>query len=127
MKNEKCKMQKLKNVIFLAFFLIVRQCFAGIIQDVYNYPNPFSLTKNNYTTVSISLSRTADVEVRIFSLEGDLVKKDILRGSQNYTYIWRGRNDQNMQVSSGIYFFAVIIKNGNSIEEVKIRKIGILR
>lgn len=67
-----------------------------------NYPNPF----NPETTISFSLKESQFVIVKIYNIKGELVK------TMNNSYcskglhklIWRGINEQNQSVSSGIYF-----------------------
>ena len=109
--------------IFVFILFLSVQCFAGIIQDIFNFPNPFSKS----TTVDITLSQSSDVEIRIYNLSGDLVRKENIANVESYRYEWKGKNDNNMDVADGIYILAVVVKEGGSIKEVKMRKVAVLR
>jgi hypothetical protein len=73
-----------------------------------NYPNPF----NSSTVISYSLDRNSDVDLYIFSLEGELTAtllkdKDQREGSHNIT--WNGIDGRGQRVSSGSYFYELFI------------------
>jgi uncharacterized lipoprotein YddW (UPF0748 family) len=82
-----------------------------------NYPNPF--TKK--TTVLLATSYKRDVELVIWSLDGQKVK--ILLDEQlypgYYSYDWTGLNDVGQQIASGIYF-CTIGWNGKIIDSKKL-------
>ncbi len=73
-----------------------------------NYPNAF----NPETWIPYQLDRTADVEIRIYNLQGHLLRTLAL-GSQPAGYYldrsraahWDGRNDDGEYVTSGTYFY----------------------
>ncbi len=73
------------------------------------YPNPFNPT----TTISFSNSSNNDVTISIFDLRGRLIKKishiDSKNGENSIT--WNGKDYNNKEVSSGIYFARVDNKN----------------
>lgn len=70
-----------------------------------NYPNPF----NPETTISYNLPQAGDVSVQIYNLKGQLVKTLIneVQSAGNQKVIWKGNNNQNKQVSSGIYLYKI--------------------
>ncbi len=70
-----------------------------------NYPNPF----NPETTISYNLPKAGDVSVQIYNLKGQLVKTLINEvQAQGYQkVIWKGNNNQDKQVSSGIYLYKI--------------------
>lgn len=75
-----------------------------------NYPNPF----NPDTWIPYQLSSSADVTIRIYSLEGSLIKKLSLGHKEPGFYVskseaayWDGRNDFSERVSSGVYFYHI--------------------
>jgi hypothetical protein len=84
-----------------------------------NYPNPFG-TDYDETTIIFYLEDDSEVNLRIFTLTGDLVK------SWQYEYMpaglidgqikWDGRNDRGLQVLNGVYLCQIVItpKNGGS-------------
>ncbi len=67
-----------------------------------NYPNPF----NPETTISYTLARAEKVEINIFDLLGRQILQlvDAERSAGEHHLVWSGRDAQNRQVASGIYF-----------------------
>lgn len=68
----------------------------------YNYPNPF----NPETRILFSLAEAQNVTLNIYDIEGRLVDKlydGYLEGGE-HSIIWRGRNSQQRNVPSGVYF-----------------------
>ena len=69
-----------------------------------NYPNPFNPTTR--IQVGIPANHTGKVDLRIFNVQGQLVKT-VFEGVKNpgfHTFEWDGSNNYGTQVSSGIYF-----------------------
>ncbi|MDA3812760.1 MAG: T9SS type A sorting domain-containing protein [Candidatus Cloacimonetes bacterium] len=79
------------------------------------YPNPF----NPETTISFSIPEDSNVELTIFNIRGQMVKtlvnSNLDKG--NHSIIWNGDNESIEPVSSGVYFYKLIV-NGKS-ESVK--------
>jgi hypothetical protein len=74
----------------------------------HNYPNPF----NPETWIPFQLDKETDVSVKIYGLNGHLVKAIQLWQLPAGYYLnkdkaihWDGRNDSGERVSSGIYFY----------------------
>jgi flagellar hook assembly protein FlgD len=67
------------------------------------YPNPF----NPSTTISYSLAKSGEVNIRIFNSRGQLVRnyQQGLQNAGNYNLIWNGQDDNGQNMSSGVYFF----------------------
>ncbi len=69
-----------------------------------NYPNPFNPT----TQIQFTLAKTEPVRLEIFNILGQKVKT-MLGGEEfsagPYTFIWDGRDDGNVPVSSGTYVY----------------------
>ncbi|MCF7857961.1 MAG: carboxypeptidase regulatory-like domain-containing protein [Candidatus Cloacimonetes bacterium] len=69
-----------------------------------NHPNPF----NPSTNISFSVAQPASlVSVEIFNIKGQKVKmlvNDIF-SSGVHTLVWNGKDDNNKQAASGIYFY----------------------
>ena len=81
-----------------------------------NYPNPF----NPSTTILVKVSKSDYMHIKIFDSNGKFVKK-LFNGelsSGEYSFRWNGLDEQNMMVSSGIYFCKVI-KNDNILSSQK--------
>ena len=74
-----------------------------------NYPNPF----NPSTTIPVKVLKSDHMQIKIFDSNGKFVKK-LFNGELStgyYSFRWNGQDEQNMMVSSGIYFCKVIKKN----------------
>ena len=84
-----------------------------------NYPNPF----NSNTTISFQVNKeqNQEIELKIYDLKGQKIKIIPLKmyhsealarqGSNNYSIIWDGTNDDGKYVSSGIYFYHLNINH----------------
>lgn len=70
-----------------------------------NYPNPF----NPHTNIALNMPRKGSVKLKIYNSKGQLVKSlfsgDLEQGLHSFT--WDGRDNNDMSVSSGIYFYSV--------------------
>ena len=75
------------------------------------YPNPFNPT----TQMSLTLNTAADVSVKVFNMNGQLV--DVIANGQmssgSYSFTWDGTN-----ASSGVYFIQTEV--GSEISNQKI-------
>lgn len=74
-----------------------------------NYPNPF----NRYTEISFSIPSDSEVDVVIYNIKGELVRK-IASGyfsSGKYSFKWDGLNETKESVSSGIYLYVMNAKS----------------
>jgi hypothetical protein len=93
------------------------QLFTGIVNDnpsskvpadfvmLQNYPNPF----NSTTLIKFSVPNNKSnniVELTIYNIQGKVVKRLVNERLQTGNYItrWEGINDNNMKVTSGVYF-----------------------
>jgi outer membrane protein assembly factor BamB len=77
-----------------------------------NYPNPF----NPITTINFSISeRLENIELTVYNLKGQKVKQlinDQLPVGQ-HSVIWNGTDENEKQISSGIYFYRLKTNYGN--------------
>jgi len=74
-----------------------------------NYPNPFNPT----TTICFDVPFLSTVEIRIFNLNGQLVKR-LASGERppgRFELKWDGKNDQGGVLTSGIYMCQMIAKD----------------
>ena len=81
-----------------------------------NYPNPFNPeTTISYVIPTNNAKRNNLVEIEIYNLKGQKVKSLLKENKSpgNYQVVWKGDNDQNKSVASGIYFAK--LKVGDSI------------
>jgi len=86
-----------------------------------NYPNPF----NPSTQIAFNLSRTAEVTLTIYNVKGQRVKTLLqeTREPGRHTVQWNGLNDDNLSVTSGLYFYRLQTSAGDSV----IRKMLLLK
>ncbi|MBI9031630.1 S8 family serine peptidase [bacterium] len=80
-----------------------------------NYPNPF----NPETTISFSIKEDSHVQLEIFNIKGQKVKTLINSHlpSGNHRITWDGRDNNNNNVTSGIYLYRM--KNGKFTKSKK--------
>jgi len=76
-----------------------------------NYPNPF----NQSTTISYTLTTDEQVEINIYNIQGQLVKRLVCgqKSSGKHIVYWDGKDDQNNNVGTGIYFCYLKTGEGN--------------
>ncbi|MCD4817302.1 MAG: T9SS type A sorting domain-containing protein [Candidatus Cloacimonetes bacterium] len=66
-----------------------------------NYPNPF----NPSTSISFSVESIKGAELKIYNIQGQLVKTCGSFAKGNHSVKWFGKDNQNKPVSSGVYFY----------------------
>ena len=68
-----------------------------------NYPNPF----NPGTQIEYTLQKKALVNLEIYNLLGQKVKMlmNEYQSPGSYHILWDGKNEQNLTVASGVYFY----------------------
>ena len=88
---------------------------AGIDRLCGNYPNPF----NPETTISFNIKENKNVVLEVFNTKGQKIKTLVNRNLQagNHMVVWNGKNEKDIEVSSGLYFYK--IKSGNYISVKK--------
>ena len=90
-----------------------------------NYPNPF----NPETWIPYQLAAPTDVTLRIYSVDGTLVRTLAL-GHQsagmyhsiNRAAYWDGRNEHGEAVASGVYFYTLTAGNFTTTRKMLIQK-----
>ena len=90
-----------------------------------NYPNPF----NPETWIPYQLSEPADVTLRIYAVNGELVRTLALGHkpagiyeSRTRAVYWDGKNDVGESVASGIYFYTLTAGDFTATRKMLIRK-----
>ena len=85
-----------------------------------NYPNPF----NPSTTIMFSIPDDGRVRVSVYNLKGqkvkDLINADMPRG--NHKLIWDGKDANNRNAGSGIYFLRLESGGKTSIRKAMLMK-----
>jgi flagellar hook assembly protein FlgD len=85
-----------------------------------NFPNPF----NPETIISYQLPLDRNIELIIKNLFGQRIRT-LIKGFQNAGYYqipWDGRDDENNQVTSGIYIYQL-----NAGEFIQMKKMLMLK
>ncbi len=83
------------------------------------YPNPF----NQNTVINYTLSEQSSVSLKIFDMNGHLVK-ELFDGSQHageYIVDWNGQNSKGIQLNAGMYFVKLV--SNNVIQTIKLCKL----
>tara|TARA_A100000164_G_scaffold49191_1_gene37814 strand:- start:154 stop:555 length:402 start_codon:yes stop_codon:yes gene_type:complete len=86
-----------------------------------NYPNPF----NGRTYINFSLPFSAHVDLKIFDINGEVVKtlyQGFHNNNEQSKIIWNGKNDFNKLVSSGIYLYSI-----ESLGSVRTKKLTFMK
>jgi hypothetical protein len=67
-----------------------------------NYPNPF----NPRTTLNYATPETGPVRLAIYDVQGRLIRTLVnkVESDGEHSVVWNGRNDDGIEVSSGVYF-----------------------
>ena len=67
-----------------------------------------------------STNQPDSVNVSIYNVKGKLIRTlfNDFQNSGEYTLEWNGKNDDDVQVESGVYFYKLEI-NGNQLETKK--------
>ena len=90
-----------------------------------NYPNPF----NPETWIPYQLAKDADVTLRIYAVDGQLVRTLALGHqpagiyqSRHRAAYWDGRNAFGEPVASGVYFYTLTVGEFTATRKMLIRK-----
>jgi hypothetical protein len=72
-----------------------------------SYPNPFNPQTTIKFAVQSSQAGSEFVEINIYNIRGQLIRRLVSReyASGNHQVIWDGKDDSNVSVGSGIYFY----------------------
>ncbi len=90
-----------------------------------NYPNPF----NPSTAIAYNIGTPGKVQIDIFDVRGALVRTLIRQDQQagGHTAQWDGRNGDDREVSSGVYFYRLTVREGETVRFVSTRKMVLVR
>ena len=86
-----------------------------------SYPNPF----NPSTQIKFDIHKTTNVNLFIYNINGQLVKKVISNEMINpgtYNYTWYGTNSNNDKISSGIYIIQFITNENRLFNKIILLK-----
>jgi len=90
-----------------------------------NYPNPF----NPSTKIIFAIPEAGRVVLKIYNSAGQEVKTllDAERTAGQYEAAWDGRSNTGGMVSSGIYFYRLIVKANDILKYDKTGKMALLK
>ena len=87
-----------------------------------NYPNPF----NPETSISYSVSQPQHVKLEVYNMKGQLVKtllnKQVETANTKLNVVWNGKDNNNNDVSSGIYLYKLITDNYSKTNKMILMK-----
>ncbi|MDP2174161.1 MAG: carboxypeptidase regulatory-like domain-containing protein [Candidatus Cloacimonadaceae bacterium] len=85
-----------------------------------NFPNPF----NPETTISFGVRDASLVTIDIYNVKGQLVKTLLneIKESGNHSVIWRGTDNNNRAVSSGVYYYKMSAGKYSSTKKMILMK-----
>ncbi len=118
-----------KDETFLKGIAVLEQLLATLLPQktalLANYPNPF----NPETWIPYHLSKPVEVTVRIYAVNGTLIrllglghKPAGIYEHQTRAAYWDGRNAQGERVASGIYFYTLTAGDFTATRKMLIRK-----
>jgi hypothetical protein len=95
-----------------------------------NWPNPFNPDKET-TTFGFVLTHEARVDIEVFSITGDLVRK-LASGTTrpegaNQEYTWDGRDDEGRMVLPGTYYCRLKAQYSTGGAEEATRRVAVIR
>ncbi len=83
-----------------------------------NYPNPF----NPETRISFSIPKNEVASLRIYNLKGQIVKEYNNLTSKDTHIVWRGTNNQNKAIPSGIYLTKLVTGHSHLVKKITLLK-----
>ncbi len=98
------------------------------IQDVYNYPDPFSGSTS--FTFQQNLSQPLDVTIRVYTVAGRLIRqiKDNYVNDKFVKIFWDGRDQNGDVLANGTYFYKILVKTvDGSYSKSVLGKMAIIR
>jgi len=104
--------QDIQKLTFSGITAVGNERLATVIKTfalLQNYPNPF----NPSTTIEYQLPKTGNVEIKIFSINGQLVKtlESTHQIAGTHSFVWDGKNNGGQTVTSGLYVYQVAFEN----------------
>jgi len=89
---------------------VVTKSEDGQMQNVYNYPNPFS-THTEFTFEHDLANSQVDIGIGIYTISGKLIKSiqdsRFASGSRISDIAWDGRDDYGNKLAKGIYLYKI--------------------
>jgi hypothetical protein len=107
-------------------YMVLRPTDVTIVPDIHvnrlyqNYPNPF----NPVTTIEYSVAKQNSVEITIYNVAGQRVKRleRETKPSGRYRVTWDGTSDAGGKVASGVYFYLLRIGTYRAVKKMVLLK-----
>ncbi len=99
-----------------------------VIQDVYNYPNPF--TSNTTFTFQQNLNKLLDVRIKVYTVAGRLIRNiEKMNVSEKFVKIpWDGRDQDGSYIANGTYLYQISVQTvDGSYSKSVLGKLAIVR
>jgi len=92
-----------------------------IIQDIFNYPNPFS----NSTEFTFWVSQDCDIQIKIYTLSGKLICKiSDLKAELGFNHFrWGGFDHDGDPLANGVYLYKVCASRFNGTRKIQVEQI----
>jgi hypothetical protein len=96
------------------------------VKDIYAYPNPARETGEQMVRFSCNLSKPADINIRIYTNQGHLIRELNQSGQTGFNAVpWDGRDKYNNQTANGMYLYVITIDDGDK-KIIQRKKVGVL-
>ena len=89
------------NVAEFSTSFLTAEVFQFIL--IRTYPNP----ANSVVNIEFKITRLADVELRIYTVAGELVYSSDKTSVAEGSFIWKCENSAGTPVASGVYFYTI--------------------
>jgi len=83
-----------------------------VIDNVYNYPNPFR-SNTTFTFQKNNIDSPVDVRIKVYTVAGRLIR-EIERNSiiENFVKVdWDGKDEDGNIIANGTYLYKLIVKS----------------
>lgn len=90
-----------------------------------NYPNPF----NSQTTITYTLPKEADVKIEIYNSIGKIISSVSFFSQQigKHLFIWDAKDKFGNAISTGVYFYRILISYQDAIVQEKTSKMLLIK
>ncbi|GBR76173.1 hypothetical protein NO2_0769 [Candidatus Termititenax persephonae] len=96
------------------------------VREIYAYPNPAREAGEQMLRFSCILSKPADINIRIYTNQGHLVKELQYSGQIGFNAVpWDGQDRYNNQTANGMYLYVITIDDGDT-KIIQKKKVGVL-
>ncbi|MDR1322864.1 MAG: T9SS type A sorting domain-containing protein [Candidatus Margulisbacteria bacterium] len=96
------------------------------VREVYAYPNPAREQGEQMIRFSCILSKPADINIRIYTNQGHLVKELTHNGQTGFNAVpWNGKDRYDNQTANGMYLYVITFDDGDK-KIIQRKKVGIL-